>query len=193
MLFNGSLLELGLFIIGFLFFARHIKNMKTFWLFLPHFVRGICGILIYLRLPKSYQLVEGLNFDDNEGVKPIGFQEVHERLRFNVERIFFTEISKIMRIVQIYGVMTIFSKFLDFFNFVIILNSYGKPGMEYEECTLMFLVLCFMAINLQYVFYMVLLKYKFPDYISKYLVSSFFSAGVTVQRKIDEWKNVKTQ
>lgn len=180
-----------MFIIGFLFFARHIKNMKTFWLFLPHFVRGICGILIYMRLPKSYQLVDGLNFDDNEGGKPIGFEDVHERLKFNLERIYFEEISKILRIVKIFGVFTIIAKFMDFFNFVIILNSYGQPGMEYEECTLMFLVLAFIAINMQYMVYCILLKFKFPDYISKYIIEAFFSVGIMVQRKIDDWKEVK--
>lgn len=53
-----------------------------------------------------------------------------------------------MRIIKIYLVATVLAGFLDFFNFVITLNSYGKPGLEYEECTLMFLVLCFIAINL---------------------------------------------
>lgn len=65
--------------------------------------------------------------------------------------------------------------------------------MEYEECTLMFLVLCFIAINLQYMFYMVLLKFKFPDYISKYLIDSFFNVGMLVHKKIETWKEVKSQ
>ena len=116
---------MGLFVIGFLFFARHIKNMKTFWLFLPHFVRAICGILIYMRMPKSYQLVENLDFDDDEAARPVGFDEVHEKLKFNVERVYFKEIEKILRIVKVFGVLTVMANFLDFFNFVVILNSFG--------------------------------------------------------------------
>jgi hypothetical protein len=109
-----------------------------------------------------------------------------------VERIYFEEINKILRIVKIFGVFTVIAKFMDFFNFVIILNSYGKPGMEYEECTLMFLVIAFIAINMQYMVYMILLKFKFPDYISKYIIEAFFSVGILVQRKIDTWKEVKS-
>jgi hypothetical protein len=180
-LFNSSILELGFFILGFLFFARHIKNMKTFWLFLPHFVRGICGILIYIRLPKSYQLVEGLDFDDAESGRPIGFDEIHERLKFNVEKVFFFEIKKILRIIKVFGVLTVISNFLDFFNFIVILNYFGQPGMEYEECTLMFLVLVFNGINIYYALSFMLLKFRFPDYISKYIIEAFFSVGILVQ------------
>jgi hypothetical protein len=155
--------------------------MKTFWLFLPHFVRGICGILIYIRLPKSYQLVEGLDFDDAESGRPIGFDEIHERLKFNVEKVFFFEIKKILRIIKVFGVLTVISNFLDFFNFIVILNYFGQPGMEYEECTLMFLVLVFNGINIYYALNFMLLKFRFPDYISKYIIEAFFSVGILVQ------------
>ena len=62
--------------------------------------------------------------------------------------------------------------------------------MEYEECTLMFLVLCFNGINIYYQFYWILLKYKFPDYISKYIIEAMFSVGVRVNEKIETWKQV---
>lgn len=67
------------------------------------------------------------------------------------------------------------SNFLDFFNFVVILNSFGIPGMEYEECTLMLLVLVFNGINIYYSMNFILLKYRFPAYISKYILEAFFS------------------
>ena len=65
--------------------------------------------------------------------------------------------------------------------------------MEYEECTLMFLVLSFNGINMYYQFYCVLLKYKFPKYISKYIIEAMFSVGVKVQQKIETWQEVNSK
>lgn len=85
--------------------------------------------------------------------------------------------------------LTIFSYILDFFAFVILIGKYGTPGLWYQEMTLMAFTIIFMGTNIYWVGQILLFKYKFPAYISSYLMSAFLTAGQKVQNKMRHWNS----
>lgn len=89
---NISMAELCFFMLGLLFYVRLIHNMRNFWLFLPHLLRAPIGILIYMKLPLSHDIVKGLDFDTLESSRNISFDEIHRRTKYNVEKLFFAVI-----------------------------------------------------------------------------------------------------
>ena len=62
-LFVTSNIEFWLFLFGVIFSFK-VEGMGVVWMFLPHVFRGICGIRIWLRLPKSHEIVKSLGFDE---------------------------------------------------------------------------------------------------------------------------------
>ena len=85
---NISIVELVFFALGMIFYLRQISKMRNFWLFLPHFVRGIVGLLINKRLPKSHDVVRDVLNSDVSNEKTLGFDQIHQRVKYNIERLF---------------------------------------------------------------------------------------------------------
>lgn len=91
LLTNVSLLELFLFIFGMVFYLRLISKLNNVWYFLPHFFRGICGLILSKKLPKSHELIKILGFDEERG--PIDFDSAHKKIRYNMEKTYFTYVK----------------------------------------------------------------------------------------------------
>lgn len=155
--------------------------MRSFLLYFPHFFRGVVGIMIHKKLTNSHDFVEALEFEENRG---IGFDEVHERVKFNVERIFFSYVKDTRRLFKIYVAFSLLGNIFDFFNFIVVLAHFGRPGEEYKEITLMLLATIFGATNMYWFGYAFLLQKKFPHYISKYLMEAVRPFGVMIEKKI---------
>lgn len=94
-----SNIELWLFFFGVLLSFK-VSDMGVVWMFLPHVFRGIIGIRIWLRLPKSHEIVKALGFDQEydpdddqsefqDGDSKLGFDAVHKRVKLNIERLFY--------------------------------------------------------------------------------------------------------
>jgi nucleoside permease NupC len=72
---NISSLEIFLFIFGMIFYLRLISALNNFWYFLPHFIRGICGLVLSKKLPKSHEMIKLMDFEGENG--PIDFDSIH--------------------------------------------------------------------------------------------------------------------
>ena len=77
-----------------------VAHMGVIWMFLPHVFRAIIGIRIWLKLPKSHEIVKALGFDQEydpdddqtefqDGETKMGFDAVHKRVKINIEKLFF--------------------------------------------------------------------------------------------------------
>lgn len=63
-----SLIELLSFILAMVFFIK-LEHMQSVFLFVPHAFRGICGIVINRKMPRSHHIIKDIDFteiEDNE-------------------------------------------------------------------------------------------------------------------------------
>lgn len=198
-LFVTSNIECWLFLFGVIFSAK-IPGMGAVWMFLPHVIRGIIGILLWRRLPKSHDIVKQLGFDkeydpDDEntefqdGESKMGFDTVHQRVKLNMEKLFFETYAKCQHQLKAYIGLTIFSYIMDLMAFIIVIRYYGEPGQEYAEMTLMAIVTIFLFTNIYWMGQVLLLNFKFPDYIAKYMQQAFFASGAGMSQKLKHWAN----
>jgi len=58
LLTSVSLVEISAFIFGMVFFLKLMARMKNVWFFLPHLIRGVCGLLLNAKMPKSHDIVK---------------------------------------------------------------------------------------------------------------------------------------
>jgi len=107
-----------------------------------------------------------------------------------MERIFFDFVKKMKSSFKVYFFGTVFCGILDFINFLIIYYHFGEPGEEYQEMMLMLLALVYLGTNLLWVGFVCMLRRRFPDYINKYAVQMFFSAGAMVEEKLMVWNEI---
>jgi hypothetical protein len=62
--------ELGLFMILFIVFCTSPSELVLIWLFTPHLLRSVVGLVIVLKkgLPTSEQIIENVSIPDLETV-----------------------------------------------------------------------------------------------------------------------------
>jgi len=184
LLTSVSMIEISAFIFGVVFFLKLMAKMKNVWFFIPHLIRGVCGLILNDKMPKSHEIVKQLEIDKLSESSTITFEEIHQGIKNNIEKAYFEFVEKTMNWVKAYGILTVVSGLFDFFNLVIILHHFGEKGSEYEEMTLLGLCMVFWSCNLYWAGSVFLLYYKFPNYIGKYLQETFFGVGVLLDKKL---------
>jgi len=60
-----SLIELNTFVLSMIFFLR-LTNMSAVFLFLPHAFRGIAGMVINRRMPRSHHIIRDVSVPYDE-------------------------------------------------------------------------------------------------------------------------------
>ena len=78
-----SVFEIFFFILSVLFFLKLVDNMGVVFLWSPHFVRGVMGLLVNKKLPNSHQIVKEIEFTQQADKKNsyIQFEEVRESIK----------------------------------------------------------------------------------------------------------------
>ena len=164
---------------------RQISKMGNFWIFIPHFARGVTGVLLHAKLPNSHDIVKVLHFEKEPG--SISFNDVHQKVKKDVEAVFMTFAINLKLHFKVYFGLTILCAILDSINFLICLKHFGVAGQEYEEITLLILTIFLYATNIYWTGYISLLYYKFPSYITQSINSLMTGAGTKFNDKISKW------
>jgi len=77
LLSSVSMVEISAFIFGVVFFLKLMARMKNVWFFIPHLIRGVCGLILNDKMPKSHEIVKQLEIDKLSDATSISFEEIH--------------------------------------------------------------------------------------------------------------------
>ena len=70
LIYNTSILEIALWILGFTLFVASPRDMYLIWFLIVHIAKGILGMLLLNKMPKTYEILENVaqnpNFDENK-------------------------------------------------------------------------------------------------------------------------------
>lgn len=69
-----SLVEIFFYVLSLIMFFRLIEDMWSVWLFTPHFMRGVVGLMINRQLPRSDYMIKELELP----AETISFDAVHK-------------------------------------------------------------------------------------------------------------------
>ena len=70
LIYNTSIFEITLWVIGFILFIASPKDMYLIWFLVVHIAKGILGMVLLNRMPKTHEILENVaqnpNFDENK-------------------------------------------------------------------------------------------------------------------------------
>ena len=168
-----------------------IEKMGSFWLFVPHLVRGITGIILNSHIPVSHEIVKALNFQEETG--SLSFAQIHSKVKKDVERQFFFAVKDLNSNFKLYAVLTVICLVFDFINFILTFRDFAVPGKEYEDLTVLILCLIFCLKNIYWAGYVYLLHLKFPEYMSKYMTNALLGISNFLDKKMTSIANKLAQ
>jgi hypothetical protein len=156
--------EIFVWIISIVVHFNGTGDYPLVWLHLVHVIRGLLGIVISSKLPKSYELVEQIDVNDPVMENKI-FNDV---IRDTVKQNILPRLQDLKGYLLAYFALTFCNFMIDIVDFLYIISNLTSSSSRQLD-TIVFLVLVFvyLVIDLSYVFWTNSLKYSYsPDMLS---------------------------
>lgn len=180
MLYWVSIYEIIFFVLAFLMYLKLVTMMGIIFLFTPHFFRGILGLFVNRKLPRSHQIIKDLDMPRKEEATFLKFEEVHKTMKTQTQAHFYNYYQELNCPLQAYLAITILCTSLDVLSLFANLASFGKRGSEDQGVIVFLLSLVFLGFNLYWFSWGYQLRQRFPDYIGKLLQSGISGFGAEV-------------
>jgi hypothetical protein len=143
LLFWVSILEIFMYIIGFALFISSPKTYGIFWLFTPHVVRAILGLIILRKVPHSHTVIEELKDCSDDSITDIEnhILSTYKNLLSNSE-------SSLRPLLIIYFVFTIIDIIVDNIGFIILQVEWADKSRGLQNFVLLSMVIIFFCKNI---------------------------------------------
>ena len=149
-----------MFILGFILFCSAPRLLAYIWLHIFHIPRGVLGLILMKRLPRSHDIIEKVQIPDGDGHYSI--EGVSGLLMQSVSKIFIDYTDSCKRLLLAYGALTGLCFIFDLVEFLIQYIRFGYNGDEHSVLSMLFLTLIFLGLDLYYVAWVLQAKGKFP-------------------------------
>lgn len=139
-------------------FISDIKYMAKVFFFIFHIPRGIIGIIILYYLPKTYEVINGLeNFETNS------LEEIKEKISANYIKILNSKEVILKPLLISYFVSTMITIIVDIVMFCVITPDFGLQKVPGQLFAVLLLVnVCLIAGDFVYILFFTGFKYFFP-------------------------------
>jgi hypothetical protein len=121
MIYTTSLFEIFLWIVGFLLFMEAPGDLYLIWVLIVHLGKGILGIVVLNRLPKTYEIIENLSKNPN-------FEEskIMDMINTQIRETFIDKWNQNKRVFLFYLIATLVSLLIDIVIFIVEIFVFGN-------------------------------------------------------------------
>jgi hypothetical protein len=173
-----SLTEILTFCFAILCWLKIIDQMGAVILFFPHLFRGITGLMINKKFPRSHHIVEDVEWlGENAAKNQLSFENVKSQLTYNFSKIYIEAYTENKKYLNLYLAFTWMSWFLNFGVFFVLMKNYGTPGEEDAEMILLLILIVYVICSLQWLSFAIQIKYRLPEHIGKMFFDAAMSFG----------------
>jgi hypothetical protein len=162
-LFWSSALELTIFVVCLILFMSSPNDMAWFWWFILHVPRGIIGLLLVSKLPRTHDIIKTASIPSDD---QMSFDDIFSCMNFAAKEALDHFGAMTKKSLRIYLVLTILCALIDFRYLFVAMNSYGEEKQPYREVTMLISSLSFFIIDVQYLIWLKSLNQRIPTYLS---------------------------
>lgn len=171
LVFNTSVFELALWILGFLLFIASPKDMFLIWLLIGHLIKAAIGIVLLDKMPKTYEILENVakdpNFDESK---------IIELLENEIKLSFMNKWANNKSKFFAYLICTIICLGIDFIIFIVQICAFGKEDWFLMQTCMLFTILVFIVTDVIYFLWFFTLKFTFPKEIIDPIKKAIFGS-----------------
>ena len=127
LIYNTSIFEMALWVLGFLLFIASPKDMYLIWILIVHIAKGVMGLILLNRMPKTYEILENVaknpNFDESK---------IIELIEKEIKDFFIEKWGENRSKFFIYLISTIGCLVIDLIIFIAQITAFGKNELTEE-------------------------------------------------------------
>jgi hypothetical protein len=171
LIYNTSIFEIALWIIGFLLFVASPKDMYLIWILIVHIGKGVIGIILLNKMPKTYEIMENVaknpNFDESK---------IIELIEKEIKDFFLIKWEENKNKFFIYLISTIVCLVIDLIIFIAQVSAFGKNEWLLMQTCMLFTILIFIITDVIYFLWFFTLQFTFPPEIMNPIKKAIFGS-----------------
>ena len=177
LIYNTSLFEISLWVLGFLLFIASPKDMYLIWILIVHIGKAIIGLHLLDKIPKTYEILENVASDPN-----FDESKIMDLLKIELKNSFLAKWTENKTKFLIYLISTCICLVIDFIIFIAQVSAFGKDEWLLMQTCMLFTILVFIITDVIYFLWFFTLEFTFPPEIMKPIKKAIFgSMGDLVQ------------
>ena len=171
LIFNTSIFEINLWVLGFLLFIASTKDMYLIWVLIVHPGKGALGIILLNNMPKTYEIIEEVaknpHFDENK---------IIELIEKEIKDSFLTKWELNKSKFFLYLLSTIICLVIDLIIFLVQIFAFGKDEWILMQTCMIFTILLFIITDVIYFLWFFTLQFTFPVEIMNPIKKAIFGS-----------------
>ena len=160
LIYNTSIFEITLWVIGFILFIASPKDMYLIWFLIVHIAKGILGMVLLNRMPKTHEILENVaqnpNFDENK---------IIDLIEMEIKDSFMNKWEQNRNLFFFYLISTYVNLFIDLIIFIAQIFGFGKDEWLLMQTCMIFTILIFIITDVIYFLWFLTLQFTFPPEI----------------------------
>ena len=187
LIYNTSILEIALWVLGFTLFVASPKDMYLIWILIVHIAKGILGMTLLKRMPKTYEILENVaqnpNFDESK---------IIDLIEMEIKDSFINKWQQNKNLFFFYLLSNYVNLAIDVIIFIAQIVAFGKDEWLLKQTCMIMTILIFIIIDVIYFLWFFTLQFTFPPEImnpvKKAISGSIEDLTKLVKEKI-KWKS----
>ena len=171
LIYNTSIFEMALWVLGFLLFIASPKDMYLIWILIVHIAKGVMGLILLNRMPKTYEILENVaknpNFDESK---------IIELIEKEIKDFFIEKWGENKSKFFIYLISTIGCLVIDLIIFIAQITAFGKNEWLLMQTCMLFTILVFIISDVIYFLWFFTLQFTFPPEIMNPIKKAIFGS-----------------
>ena len=160
LIYNTSIFEITLWLVGFTLFVASPRDMYLIWFLIFHIAKGILGMVLLNRMPKTYEILENVaqnpNFDESKIIDLIEMQ---------IKDSFLNKWEENKNLFFFYLISTYVNFGIDVVIFIAQIFAFGKEEWLLMQTCMIFTILIFIITDVIYFLWFLTLQFTFPPEI----------------------------
>jgi hypothetical protein len=171
LIFNTSIFEMAMWVLGFLLFIASPKDMYLVWFLIVHVAKGAIGLILLNKMPKTYEILENVaknpNFEESK---------IIELIEKEIKDFFIIKWGENRNKFFLYLVSTITCLVIDLVIFIAQVSAFGKEEWLLMQTCMLFTILVFIITDVVYFLWFFTLQFTFPPEIMNPIKKAIFGS-----------------
>ena len=171
LIYNTSLFDISLWVLGFLLFIASPKDMYLIWVLIVHIGKAVVGLILLDKIPKTYEILENVaknpNVDENK---------IMDLLKKELKDSFIVKWNENKTKFLAYLISTCVCIVIDFIIFIAQVFAFGKEEWLLMQTCMLFTILVFIITDVIYFLWLFTLEFTFPPEILKPIKKAIFGS-----------------
>ena len=171
LIYNTSLFDISLWVLGFLLFIASPKDMYLIWILIVHIGKGVVGLYLLDKIPKTYEVLENVaknpNVDENK---------IMDLLKKELKDSFIEKWNQNKTKFLAYLISTCVCLIIDLIIFIIQISVFAKDEWLLMQIFMLFTIEGFKGITADSGLWFFTLEFTFPPEILKPIKKAIFGS-----------------